>query len=99
MKFSAVQYDTVKTCIVKCTDLDFFCALWNFGSTGLAEKNAKITTSLKLRQNSVNQIFYPNAFVLPFERCYMILQCYLRTIYIFASFIGYEDDIVEVISN
>ena len=29
----------------------------------------------------------------------MILQCYLHTIYIFASFIGYEDDILKFISN
>ena len=40
---------------------------------------------------------------LPFDRCYMILPCYLHSIYIvftyFASFTGYEDDMFEVISN
>ena len=29
----------------------------------------------------------------------MILQCYLHTICMFASFIGYEDGILEIISN
>ena len=29
----------------------------------------------------------------------MLLQCYLHTIYNFASFIGYENNILEVISN
>ena len=36
---------------------------------------------------------------LPFDTCYMILQCYLHSIYISASFTGYEDDIFKVISN
>ena len=38
---------------------------------------------LKIVTNSINQIFNPNAFFLPFVRCYMILQCYLHTINIF----------------
>ena len=61
----------------------FFCELWNFGSTDLAEKTLWITTNLKLRQNSVNEILNPKAFFLPFERCYLILQYYLHTIYTF----------------
>ena len=36
---------------------------------------------------------------LPFGRYYMIIPCYLHSIYIFASFTGYGDDIFEVISN
>ena len=38
---------------------------------------------------------------LPFDRCYMLLPCYLHSIYIVftyvASFTGYKDDIFEVI--
>ena len=38
---------------------------------------------------------------LPFDRCYMLLPCYLHSIDIVftyvASFKGYEDDIFEVI--
>ena len=56
-------------------------------------------TNLKLQDNSVNQIFNPNVF-------FSLLRgatWYKNTIYIlftyFASFIGYEDDILEVISN
>ena len=47
------------------------------------KKNLWITTNLKFRQNSVNEILNPNAFFLPFERCNLILQCYLHTIYTF----------------
>ena len=31
-------------------------------------------------------------FILPFDRCYMILPGYIQRVYIFASFTGYEDD-------
>ena len=41
--------------------------------------------------------------VVPYDRCYIILPCYLHSIYIvftyFAYFTGYEDDRFEVISN
>ena len=53
---------------------------------------------MKSRQHSVNQIFNQNAVFLSFDRCYMILPCYLHSIYIFASFIGYENYIFEVFS-
>ena len=49
---------------------------------------------------SVNKIFNPNAFFLSFLRGatrYYNAICILFTY--FASFIGYEDDILEVISN
>ena len=53
-----------------------------------------------MRQNSVNQIFNPNALFFSLLRDATL---YYTAIYIlftyFASFIGYEDDIIEVISN
>ena len=56
-------------------------------------------TNLKSGKNRVNQIFTPNAF-------FSLLRCatwYYNDIYIlftyFAYSIGYEDDILEVISN
>ena len=58
-----------------------------------------MTTNSKLQQNSVNPIFNPNVF-------FSLLRgdtWHYNAIYIlftyFASFIGYEDDIIEVISN
>ena len=57
-------------------------------------------TNLKSWQNSVNQIFNPNAFF------FFLLTCaiwYFHATYIvftyFASFTDYSDDIFEVISN
>ena len=40
----------------------------------------------KLRQDCVNHIFIPIAFFLPFDRCYIILLCYLYGIYIIFIF-------------
>ena len=58
-----------------------------------------MTTNFNLQQNSVNQIFYQIAL-------FSLLRGasrYYNAIYIvftyFASFIGYEADILEVISN
>ena len=57
-------------------------------------------TNLKSQQNSVNQIFNPNAYFFSF---FTGALCYSHAIYIvlkyFASFTGYEDDIFEGISN
>ena len=64
------------------------------------QKKTYITTNLKLQQNSVNQIFYPTAFLL-----FLLTGAswYNHAIYIvlkyFASFTGYEDYIFEIISN
>ena len=71
--------------------------IWEYRFGG---KNAYITTNVKSRQNSVNQIFNPYA-------CLFFLltgaTCYYHDIYIvfkyFASFTGYTDNIFEVISN
>ena len=64
------------------------------------KKTHKITTNLNLHRNSVNQVFNPNALFFCFLRG---AAWYYNAIYIlftyFASFIGYEDDILEVISN
>ena len=72
----------------------------NFGIQIWQEKNLLITTNLKLRQNSLNQIFNPCAFF------FFLLTCsrrYYHATYIvftyFASFTGYQDDIFEVIFN
>ena len=56
-------------------------------------------TNLKLRKNSVNQISNPNAFLF---FLLTVATWYYYAIYIvftyFASFIGYEDDILKTIS-
>ena len=53
---------------------------------------------MKLRQNSVNKIFNPHAFFfLPFAKWYY-LAIYIVFTY-FASFRGYDDDILRDISN
>ena len=60
----------------------------------------QIKTNLKLRQNSLNQIFNPNAL---FFSLLGGTTLYYNAIYIpftlFASSMGYEDDILEFISN
>ena len=61
----------------------FFCEFCNFGSTDLAKKKLVNYDKFNIATKQHNQIFNPNAFLLPFERCYMILQFYLHTIYIF----------------
>ena len=67
----------------------FFCDLWTLQVQVCRRKS-------KLRQNSVNRIFNPNAL-------FFSLLRYLNAIYIlftyFASCIGYENDILEDISN
>ena len=84
------------------SDLEKNIFLWTlkFWEYRFGGKNMYITTNSKLRQNSVNQIFYPNAFF------FFLLTgaiWYYHAIYIvftyFASYAGYEDDIFEVISN
>ena len=74
----------------------FLCELKNFGSTDLAEKRT-IPTNLKLQQNSVNQIFNHRAF---FFFLLTGASWYYHAIYIvntyFASFTGYEDDILKL---
>ena len=57
-------------------------------------------TNLKFQQNSVNKIFNPNAL---FFFLLTGATWYYHAIYIvftyFASFTGYKDDILKVISN
>ena len=64
------------------------------------KKNALVTTNLKSRQNSINQIFNQCALF------FILLTCvtwYYHTIYLvflyFAAFTYYEDDIFDAISN
>ena len=61
----------------------FICQLWNFGSTDLAGKKRVNYNKFNMATKEQNQILNPNAFFLPFERCHMMLQRYLHTIYIF----------------
>ena len=71
--------------------------IWEYRFGG---KIAKITTNLKLRQNSVNQIFNLNALFI-----FLLTSAtqYYHTIYLvftyFALLTDYEDDIFECISN
>ena len=76
--------------------------LWTlkFWEYWFGRKSAKITINFKLRQDSVNQLFNPNALFL-----FLLTGAtwYYHAIYIvltyFASLPVYEDDILEVISN
>ena len=79
-----------------------FCELWILGIQKWLrrKKRVQITTNLKSRQNSINQMFTPCAFF------FFLLKgatWHYHAIYIasthFASFTGYGDDIFEVISN
>ena len=71
---AAPLVDTVQQTLKKT----FFCELWQKKRVNYDKfKIATITKFFKLQQNRENQIFNPNTFFLPLERCYMILQCYL----------------------
>ena len=90
------------SCTRSTTDLKkktFFVNSEIFGFS-FGKKNMWITTNLKSRQNSVNQIFNPNAFFFFFltEAIWYDHAIY-RVLKYFLSFTGYEDDIFEVISN
>ena len=83
------------------TDLDFFF-FWTlkFLEYWFGGKSALTMTNLKMQQDSVNQIFNPNAFFFFFLTG---ATWYYHGIYIvftyFASVTGYEDDILEAMSN
>ena len=90
-------------CVCLCVpDLQksIFCELWNFGKAHLAGKKRVNYDKFEIATNCVNQIFNLNAFFffLLTGATWYYHTIYLVSIY-FASFIDYENEIFEVISN